>query len=378
MKKIFTTILALSFGASMAQSPSTMSEAAPVTNLNPTVTSVNALFDVLFSYPLDTITSANGNAGIAFINNEFWISRWASDSLFTLDTAGVLISRFVVPTVTGVRSLTTDGTSLYAGINTNSIKKINPITKALISSISCASTGINARSLSYDATANGGAGGLWVSNFNTDIYLIDLSGNILSTIPAGNHGLTGMYGTTVDNVTPGGPYLWVFDQSYSAGQSDIVQLEVASGAATGVSFDVLTNVSIPLGGATGLAGGIFLSPTLNPTGALVALLQGTPSNMLVGLDLNNVVGINEMGSENDVFMTLHPNPASSNVTIEFENYSKGNYALEIADITGKVVFENAQVMDEYSTVDISTFEPGIYVVRAKGNHKVSTKKLIVQ
>lgn len=384
MKKLYTSLLLTAITIQFSTAQQSLQEVAPVGIIKPpSVPQVNALFDVQLNLAIDTITGNNGRAGICSFNGEYWISRWSADSIFTIDQAtNALTNAFVITgvgtTTSGVRAFTTDGTNIYAAVNTNSIKKINPVTQTLINSISCASTGVSARSLSYDPTANAGAGGLWVSNFATDIFLIDLSGNILTTIPAANHGLTGMYGTAVDNDSPGGPYLWVFDQGFSLGQSDIVQIEVATGIPTGVSYDVFNNVGVAVGDTTGLAGGLFVDPDFLPSGRILALLQGSPSNRLVGLDLNLPTGINEVSSESDIFLTLSPNPASDNLLVEFENYSKGSYLLEITDVAGKTVYSQNDVKDEYTHIDVKGFTAGLYFVRAKGNHKTSVKKLIIE
>lgn len=384
MKKLYSTLLLAAFSMQFASAQQSMSEAAPIGIIKPpTMPQTNALFDVLANLPLDTITGNNAKAGVCLINGEYWVSRWSADSMFTIDEAtATLNSSFVIAgvgtTTSGVRAFTTDGTSIYAAINTNSIKKIDPVTKTLISSISCASTGINARSLSYDPTANGGAGGLWVSNFATDIFLIDLSGNILNTIPAASHSLTAMYGTAVDNDSPNGPFLWVFDQGFSAGTTDLVQLDVASGTPTGVSVDLLAVAGTPVGLTSSLAGGVYVDANYGPTGAIFALMQGTPSNRLVVLDLDLPTSLNEISSNNDIFLTLSPNPASDNLLVEFENYSKGSYTLEILDVAGKAVYSQSNVKDEYTNIDVKELNSGVYFVRAKGNHKTSVKKLIIQ
>lgn len=384
MKKLYTTLLLAAISMQFAYAQQSISEAAPISVIKPpAMPQANALFDVQFDLAIDTITGNNARAGVCRFNGQYWVSRWSADSMFTIDeTTNALTNSFVIAgvgtTTSGVRAFTTDGTSIYASINTNSIKKIDPATKTLISSISCASTGINARSLSYDPTANGGLGGLWLSNFASDIFLIDLAGNVLNSIPAASHGLTGMYGSAIDNDSPGGPYLWVFDQAFSVGQSDIVQIEVASGTPTGVSYDVFTNVAVAVGDTTGLAGGLFVDPDFLPSGQILALLQGSPSNRLVGLDLNLPTSINEINSNNDIFLTLSPNPASDNLLVEFENYSKGSYTLEILDIAGKTVYSQSNLKDEYTKIDVKEFGSGIYFVRAKGNHKTSVKKLVIQ
>src|SRR5690606_25638353 len=76
--------------------------------------STNALFDIHFLYDLEATVGANGNAGVIFFNDEFWVSAWASDVIHVLDVNGNFMESFTIPVLTGTRSFTTDGTCIYA------------------------------------------------------------------------------------------------------------------------------------------------------------------------------------------------------------------------------------------------------------------------
>jgi hypothetical protein len=251
---------------------------------------VNALFDIQFNYNLSAARGSGGNAGICWTGTEFWASAWGSDSIFTLDANGVVTSRFKVAGVgspsSGVRAFTWDGTSIYAGANTTSIFEINPTTKTLVSTIVSPTP---VRGLAYDSTANGGAGGFWVSNFDTDISLISRTGTLLNAIPAVAHGLTAMYGIAVDHYSTGGPFIWVFDQTSSAGQSDLRRINIATAMPDLIRHDVMSDVGAA--GTSGLAGGLCITWGLDTTGArsIVGILQGTPNDRLFGYELNDFV-----------------------------------------------------------------------------------------
>src|SRR5688572_18442858 len=81
--------------------------------------STQALFDQQFNYDITATTGAAGNAGVVHLGSEFWVSKWASDTMWRLDNTGSLISFFNIATGAGggIRSLTTDGTVVYAGQN---------------------------------------------------------------------------------------------------------------------------------------------------------------------------------------------------------------------------------------------------------------------
>jgi hypothetical protein len=254
-----------------------------------------AAFDIQLTLNLDSaVNTVSSYAAVCFTGTEFWVSKWNVDSLYTLSPTGSLTSSFKVPGVgaagSGVRALTFDGTSIYASTNSANIFKINPATKTLISTTPTA-LGFNVRSLTYDATANNNAGGFWVSNFTTDIVQIDLNGNVLATISAATHGLGAMYGTAFDNLTAGGPYLWVFDQGGGAA-SNLVRLQLPAGTQTFVIHDVLADV-MPAAGLppAGISGGVYIGSGLVPgENSIMGVVQATP-DVLFSYELDDITQI---------------------------------------------------------------------------------------
>lgn len=260
------------------------------------IPSTQAAFDIQLTLNLDSaVNSISSYAGICFTGTEFWVSKWNVDSLFTLSPTGALTASFKVPGVgtagSGVRAMTFDGTFIYASTNSASIFKIDPATKTLVSTITTA-LGFNVRSLTYDATANNNAGGFWVSNFTTDIIQIDLNGNALGSISSATHGLGGMYGTACDNLTSGGPYLWVFDQGPNATASNLVRLQLPAGTPTFVVHDVLADV-MPAAGlpSVGIAGGVYIGSGLVPgENSIMGVVQTTP-DVLFSYELSDITQI---------------------------------------------------------------------------------------
>jgi hypothetical protein len=349
-------------------------------NLSPVTTAFGnerALWDIQFNY--NTTTAAAGDAGMAgaiYFNNEFWVSRWQNDTMYRFSATGVLNSEFVMAGLTGARSLTTDGTFIYAGANTNTIYKIDPTLQQLAPphiTIN-ASIGVNARFCTYDATLNSGAGGFWIGNFTTDIIAVDMSGNQLSSIPAASHGLTGMYGAAVDNFTAGGPYLWVFDQSGTS-TTTLYQLNVSTGAQTGLVHDVMSDVGLAQGLSSGLAGGMFISNQVVPTQVTIGgIIQGTPSNVLFGYELTNpVTSINELN--HDLF-SVYPNPVSDLVTVNYKGVEK-NTTYVIYDLAGKVVLTGT-IQNENTSVNVSSIASGSYLLDILSNSATIGKKLIIK
>ena len=242
---------------------------------------------------LDISTPRGGQgamAGVCWTGTEFWVSSWNSDSMFTYSATGALTSRFTVAgvgsTSSGSRALTWDGTYVYAGTATPSIFQIDPTTKLLVSTISAPQV---VRGLTYDSLADAGAGGFWVSDYNSALTQIGMTGAVLQSISQVTHGLTSMYGIAVDNYTTGEPYLWVFDQASSLGTADLKRVTIATGATLPVRRDVFADM-----GSTensGLAGGLSYAWGLaaNGTRSLIGIMQSSPRNRLFSYELNDSI-----------------------------------------------------------------------------------------
>jgi hypothetical protein len=251
--------------------------------------SPEALWDIQFGYNATALSGSGGYAGALFFNNEYWLSKWGSDTLARVNLAGTTLAKFQIPGLTGVRALTTDGTFIYAATNTATIYRIDPATALLAPPHTVAVGTGNVRHCTYNAALNGGAGGFYVGNFNTDIWAISRAGAILSTIPAATHGQTGMYGSAFDNLTSGGPYLWVFAQS-APNNSQLVRIQLPSGVATVISHDVMSDVGPANGLTSGLAGGMFISDQIvSGQWTIGGMIQGTPNNILFGYELADAV-----------------------------------------------------------------------------------------
>lgn len=279
MKKFLYLFLVISFSLSIAQ----VKDVSPDQKIAPPHPhQTDAIWDVLFNYNLQAISGGGlGKAAVCYIHtlDQIWVSYWnssVSTYILNFSPAGVLIDSFVIAGVTGARAFTFDGTTVYAGLNTTTIHRINPVTRTSIGTITAPQT---VRYLTYDPNANSGAGGLWLGNFTTNLQLISLTGTVLRTWPYASLGVTSIYGGAYDNYSPGGPFLWLWGQGGGAGQpQNIVQINPATGLPTGVQHDVLTDVG--LGNPSAIAGGLDCSRDLVPGKiALLGVLQGTPDRL---------------------------------------------------------------------------------------------------
>ena len=178
-------------------------EVVPNASFNNPLNQDKALWDI----QLDTDPTATGPAlaGVAWTGTEFWVAEWNSNTLYTLSAAGASTGSFTITGVTGTRSITTDGTSMYIGTAGTSIYQINIASKTLTSTISTSVP--SCRYLTYDPALNGGSGGFWTGVYGSDMVAVSMTGTTLSTITSGTHGLAGVYGLAHDNYSIGGPFL---------------------------------------------------------------------------------------------------------------------------------------------------------------------------
>ncbi|MFK7972961.1 MAG: T9SS type A sorting domain-containing protein [Bacteroidia bacterium] len=240
-----------------------------------------AMWDVEFNYNAADSAGQGGQAGVIVTPaGDIWTSRWSDDTLYRYNTSGQLLGSFTITNGTGrlsgIRGMTTDGTNIYAVNNSRVVYVINPVTLAVTSQF----TGTppdDLRWITYDGSANGGAGGFWVGNFNTSLFLISRTGATLRSIAAGTHTLTGMYGAVYDGVSTGGPYLWAFIQTGGISSANIAQVDLTTGVETGILREVSADLGIE---ADDLAGGLCISDQV-VTGetVIMGVVQGGDNNL---------------------------------------------------------------------------------------------------
>ncbi|MBK9453783.1 MAG: T9SS type A sorting domain-containing protein [Bacteroidetes bacterium] len=328
-------------------------------------------------------TSSVGMAGAHFVKNsqitagEFWTSKWASDTLLLWDAAGVFQQKFTIAGLTGVRSLAFDGTYIYAGTNTTTIYRIDPVTRLLAPPHINSGSVNNVRHCSYDATLDGGNGGFWVGNFGTDVDAISMSGAVLSSIPAATHGLLGMYGSAYDGFTAGGPYLWIFDQS-GANTTQIERITLATGATYGLaSHDVFTDFSGTNGLTSGLAGGLFITDQLvSGQFSIGGMIQGTPNNVLFSYELADIALRFEEGISG---VKVFPNPSQGKFTVQLTDNTAAASTITVRNAVGQEIRKievnpSAQPMTE---IDLGDAGQGIYFIHIQNGEKSTTRKMVV-
>ncbi len=378
MKKVL--LLAFAFGiyafnhtSLLAQSSNPFSDIDPALPLKPSNTgSTKAMWDVEFSYDITAQVGSSGNAGGIFVNNEYWVSKWASDTLFRLNNTGTYVNTFTIAGLSAIRSMTYDGAYVYASNNTGTIYRIDPSTATLAPPHINTSVTPTVRFASFDSTLNGNAGGFWVGNFNTDIFAIDMNGGLISSIAAGVHTLTGMYGAAFDNQTSGGPYLWVFSQS-GTNNSQITRVTLSSGN-PGINHDAFTDISGPHSLTSSLAGGIFITDqVVSGEWTLVGVAQGTPNNVLVGYDLDDVgASVNNLEELN---IHIYPNPTTDFINLVMEE--NGSYEFKIMDIAGRTI-RTGMINGSNQSIDVSTLANGSYVLQLAQENQIIGYQTIIK
>lgn len=85
-----------------------------------------------------------------------------------------------------------------------------------------------------------------------------------------------------------------------------------------------------------------------------------------------ITGINDVVT-NSVF-NIYPNPAKDFLNIN--NNSDENITIEINDLTGKKVFTDT-LLNNFETIDISTFKKGIYIIKLYNTNAKYIHKLVI-
>jgi len=233
----------------------------------------DAVWDLQFSYDVDTPSGLTGISGSETDGTYLYGTKWSgTGEIVKFDLAGNYIETFTIPGVVNLRDLAYDGTYFYGSDAGAYIWEMDFVSKTLISTITTPAT---VRSIAYDSDLDG----FWYNNFNTDLHFVNRSGALLNTITAP----PSMYGCAYDNLSSGGPYLWIFTGTGAV--PDVCQVEQYE-----ISTKTLTGLSHSVSGDLGayIAGGLWLQPNLvSGTYTLGGMAQGTP-DLVFGYELGSL------------------------------------------------------------------------------------------
>lgn len=104
-------------------------------------------------------------------------------------------------------------------------------------------------------------------------------------------------------------------------------------------------------------------------------LENVTANHTVEVIFNEYVGIDPVAAS--VKMSLMPNPASSQVTLNVEGV-EGNINCAIIDMSGRVVSNTTINAQNSNVIDLSNMSKGAYFVRITNNNFTKVEKLIVR
>ncbi len=82
----------------------------------------------------------------------------------------------------------------------------------------------------------------------------------------------------------------------------------------------------------------------------------------------------------DKNIAVYPNPANSELNIQFSEELKGIFTLSILNIEGKLINSQQVITDENRSAkfDVSDYKKGVYHLRMEGQDHTLTKKIIIQ
>ena len=88
------------------------------------------------------------------------------------------------------------------------------------------------------------------------------------------------------------------------------------------------------------------------------------------------VGVNDV-PQNESSLSIYPNPATENITINFISTSK-NILVKIYDVSGRLVKNIDNVTSGESTINISELENGLYIINITDGKSSATKRFVKQ
>jgi hypothetical protein len=259
--------------------PNGNADVAPYSFNNGHLPVITDFMDSIYVFDCQVPTGDDGCLGVEFDGTYFWVTgRNAAGGdvhkLHKFDRNGNLITSYNQGTtsVWGWRDLAWDGTYLYAS-DENEFAKIDPATGLKVGTLP-KPAGLNPlRALAYDPATDH----FWSGNFSVNIYEFDRTGAIINQYA----NTKAIYGMAWDDLSEGGPFLWVNSQDGTP-QMQISQFDPSSGTYTGVSWQS----ALPTGYTAALAGGACFTTEWDPTiGALFVLGQGTPTDFVYGYEI---------------------------------------------------------------------------------------------
>lgn len=162
---------------------------------------------------------------VAFDGENYYTSSWYYlGKFFKYDAEGNFLEEFDVPGMYyKLYDLAFDGTCFYGSDYSNRLFRLDLRNKRLLGEITVESEpSLKITHVSYDPRYDQ----FWVGSF-TSIGRIDRKGNVVVSFRSIDSSQDlGIYGSAFDNVTPGGPYLWLANEMID-GLNEIDKVQIA-------------------------------------------------------------------------------------------------------------------------------------------------------
>jgi hypothetical protein len=102
----------------------------------------------------------------------------------------------------------------------------------------------------------------------------------------------------------------------------------------------------------------------------------------VRMNFNPVLSTTEITAENQLGLSVYPNPAVNGATVAFKLNNEAAVNVTVTDLTGKVAFSTelgTQLSGEHTaSINTESMAAGVYMVNVTANGTVSTQKLVVR
>jgi hypothetical protein len=197
-----------------------------------------------------------------------------------------------------------------------------------------------------------------------------------------------MYGAAYDTDFLEGGSVWWHSQEYTPTPfyCYVVGMDVYSMNPTGVSFYVVPTII-----TSGIAGGLCFHEGFRGMDVLFALVQGNPSDIIVGIYLRyHTPGIAEEPENEPIrdrgISSCYPNPTSGNITIAYTPVVPGRVSIRIYDRTGGLVKTLVDGDSDKGLITVNwdgkdtqskTLPGGVYFVRFENSGYREIGKLVL-
>lgn len=247
--------------------------------------------DILFVYDVQTPTGGDDQIlGVEFDGTYYYVTGGGGtvsgfpNLLHFYQADGTYVTSIPQGTsdTWGWRDLAFDGNHMYAscsdfaGVYEFHVTGLPGAPSIVIDAIH-PGAGLNPdRALAYDPAT----GHFWTASFSSDIFEFSLDGTIHNQY---SNPVGGTYGMAWDDLSTDGPWLWIHNQ-FGTGY-EIHQFDPVTGTYTGL---VYSGAGAPGDAAGGLC--MIEQTTRDTMGILVGITQGSPVDIMYGMELTTVSG----------------------------------------------------------------------------------------